>query len=189
MSPTTATATARATNIASGNWSIDRVHSHVGFAVKHMVVSTFRGGFDDYDGQLAVGEDEAPRLEGSVAVDSLQVKDDNLRAHLLSGEFFDAAAHPRITFASQAVEVGEGGELEIEGELQIRGQTHPVSARGSISGPHVDIAGKEKIGIELQATVDRREYGLAWNAPLPQGGFALDNDVRIEVSLELVHED
>jgi polyisoprenoid-binding protein YceI len=181
--------TTTATPISTGNWKIDRVHSHIGFAVKHMVVSTFRGSFDEYDGQLAVGEDGAPRLEGWVAVDSLQVKDDNLRAHLASPEFFDSEAHPRITFSSREVSVGDGGELEVVGDLQIKGRSHPVSASGSISGPHVDIAGNEKIGVELQATVDRRDYGLEWNAPLPQGGFALDNDVRLEVSLELVRED
>jgi polyisoprenoid-binding protein YceI len=181
--------TATTTPISTGNWKVDRVHSHVGFAVKHMVVSTFRGSFDEYDGHLAVGDDGAPHLQGWVAVDSMPAKDDNLKAHLLSPDFFDAAAHPRIAFHSREVSVGEGGELEVLGDLEIKGQTHPVTARGNISGPHVDIAGNEKIGVELQATVDRRDYGLDWNAPLPQGGFALDNDVRIEVSLELVRED
>jgi polyisoprenoid-binding protein YceI len=178
-----------ATPISTGNWNIDRVHSHAGFAVKHMVVSTFRGSFDDYDGRLTVGEDGAPRLEGWVGVESLQVKDENLRAHLLSPEFFDSQSHPRISFSSSAVRVGAGGELEVEGELEIKGHAQPVSARGSVSGPHVDIAGREKLGVELEATVDRRDYGLDWNAPLPQGGFALDNDVRLEVSLELVRGD
>jgi polyisoprenoid-binding protein YceI len=180
--------TATQQGIAAGTWRIDRVHSHVGFAVKHMVVSTFRGRFEDYDGALSVGEDGNPVLDGSVAVDSIVVKDENLAAHLKSAEFFDSAEHPRISFRSSELRVGEHGELEVEGELTIKGNTHRVLARGSISGPHVDIAGNDKLGVELEAIIDRREYGLLWNAPLPKGGFALDDDVRLEVSLELVRE-
>lgn len=177
-----------AEKVGTGNWTIDTVHSHVGFAVKHMVVSTFRGRFEDYSGSLRTAEDGSPVLQGAVKVDSLQVKDENLAAHLASPEFFDSAAYPEIEFTSTAVKVGDGGELEVEGELTIKDHTHPVTARGSISGPHVTLGDLEKIGVELEAVIDRREYGLEWNAPLPKGGFALDNDVKLQVSLELVRE-
>jgi polyisoprenoid-binding protein YceI len=173
--------------VEAGTWQIDTVHSHVGFAVKHMVVSTFRGRFEDYEGSLA-SSDGAPQLSGSVAVDSLIVKDENLAAHLKSPDFFDSADYPRIGFSSTQLSVAADGTLEVEGELTIKGSTHPVSARGSITGPHVDIAGNDKIGVELEAVIDRRDYGLLWNAPLPKGGFALDNDVKLEVSLELVRQ-
>jgi polyisoprenoid-binding protein YceI len=174
--------------IATGTWKIDTIHSHVGFAVKHMVVATFRGRFDDYEGSLTAGKDGAPRLQGSVVVDSLAVKDENLAAHLRSPEFFDSERFPRISFASSDVRVADGGELTVRGELTIKDSTRPVTARGTITEPHVDIAGNEKIGVELEAVVDRRELGLSWNAPLPKGGFALENDVRLQVSLELVRE-
>ncbi len=177
-----------ATQPLAGTWSIDPVHSHVGFSVKHMVVATFRGSFDEYEGRLAAGEDGIPRLEGSVNVDSVRVKDENLAAHLRSPDFFDSSVHPQIGFRSDAVELGEDGSVEVEGELTIKGRTHRVTARGSYSGPHTDIAGNDKIGVELEAVIDRREYGLEWNAPLPKGGFALDNDVRLELALELVRE-
>jgi polyisoprenoid-binding protein YceI len=180
--------TATTQPIATGTWKIDTIHSHVGFAVKHMVVSTFRGRFEDYDGSLIAGEDGTPRLEGSVNVDSIVVKDENLAGHLKSPDFFDSERYPEIRFASSDVTVGEGGELEVEGELTIKDRTHRVTARGSVSGPHVDIAGNDKLGVELEAVIDRREFGLAWNAPLPKGGFALDNDVTLQVSLELVRE-
>jgi polyisoprenoid-binding protein YceI len=180
--------TATAQPIATGTWSIDKVHSHVGFAVKHMVVSTFRGRFEDYDGQLAVGEDGAPRLEGSVAVDSIVVNAENLAGHLKAADFFDSERYPEIRFRSSAVRVLDGGELEVNGELTIKDRTHDVSARGTISGPHEDIAGNDKIGVELETVVDRREFGLEWNAPLPKGGLAVDNDVKLQVSLELVKQ-
>ena len=174
--------------LTTGTWKIDTVHSHVGFAVRHMVVSTFRGRFEDYDGALTVGEDGTQRLEGTVEVDSIVVKDENLAGHLKSPDFFDSATYPQIRFTSSELRVEAGGELEIEGELTIKDNTHRVTARGSITGPHVDIAGNDKIGAELEAVIDRREYGLQWNAPLPKGGFALDNDVKLQVSLELVKE-
>jgi polyisoprenoid-binding protein YceI len=175
-------------DIATGTWSIDKVHSHVGFSVKHMVVATFRGRFEDYDGGLSVGENGEPRLEGTVTVDSIVVKDENLAGHLKAADFFDTAQYPQIRFRSTAVRVHEGGELEVDGELTIKDRTHNVSARGTVSGPHEDIAGNEKLGIELETVVDRREFGLEWNAPLPKGGFALENDVKLEVSLELVRQ-
>jgi polyisoprenoid-binding protein YceI len=174
--------------IATGTWKIDKIHSHVGFAVKHMVVSTFRGSFDDYSGSLTAAEDGTPRLEGSVEVDSIVVKDENLAAHLKAPDFFDSASYPRISFVSQDLAVAEDGTLEVEGELTIKGHTHRVTGRGSVTGPQEVSAGIDKLGVELEAVIDRREFGLEWNAPLPKGGFALDNDVKLGVSLELVKE-
>src|SRR2546429_7314695 len=131
-------------DITTGTWSIDKVHSHVGFAVKHMVVSTYRGRFEDYDGALTVGADGEPRLEGSVEVDSIVVKDENLAGHLKSPDFFDSVAHPQISFTSDEVRIGDG-ELEVRGELQIKGHRHEVTARGTVVGPHVDIAGGDRV--------------------------------------------
>lgn len=173
--------------VATGTWNIDPIHSHVGFAVKHMVVSTFRGSFGSYTGALVAGEDAKPRLEGSVDVDSIAVKDENLAGHLKAPDFFDSANYPKIAFVSSDIRA-DGGQIEIEGELTIKGHTHLVTARGSVVGPNVDIAGNDRLGVELEAVIDRREYGLEWNAPLPKGGFALDNDVKLQVTLELSRE-
>jgi polyisoprenoid-binding protein YceI len=177
-----------ADQVATGTWKIDPVHSHVGFAVKHMVVANFRGSFERYDGGIVTGDDGRPQLKGTVDAGSIVVKDENLAAHLASPEFFDTAVYPEITFTSTSVDVGENGALQVEGDLTIKDRTHRVTGRGSLTGPHTDIAGNEKIGVELEAVIDRREYGLEWNAPLPKGGFALENDVKLEVSLELVRE-
>jgi polyisoprenoid-binding protein YceI len=153
-----------------------------------MVVATFRGRFETYSGSLVADESGSPVLEGSVDVDSIVVKDENLAGHLKSPDFFDSANHPQITFRSSDVRVSETGELEVEGELTLKGHTHTLTGRGSINGPHVDIAGNDKLGVELEAVIDRREYGLEWNAPLPKGGFALENDVKLQIELELVKE-
>lgn len=175
--------TAVAQAVPAGTWTVDPVHSSVGFAVKHMVVATFRSRFERFDATLTTVDGE-PSLRGSVRVDSVVAKDENLAAHLQSPDFFDAAAHPEITFASTAVR-RDGDALTVEGTLSIKGRTHALAATGTISDAHVDIAGNEKVGITLEATIDRTAYGLDWNAPLLKGGFALANDVTLTVELEL----
>jgi polyisoprenoid-binding protein YceI len=178
--------TTATTQLPVGTWTADKVHSSVGFAVKHMVVSTFRGRFEDFDGTLVSAEDGTLRLEGAVKADSIVVKDENLAAHLKSPEFFDTERYPEITFASTLVRAEDGGLLVVDGELTIKGHTRPIEARGTITEPVVTLGDVEKVGVELEAVVDRTEYGLNWNAPLPKGGFALDNDVKLVVSLELL---
>ena len=169
---------------ANTTWTVDPVHSTVGFAVKHMVVSTFRGRFEDYAATLTANEDGSLRLEGRVSADSIAVKDENLAAHLSAPDFFDTERFPEITFNSTLVRT-ESGELIVDGELTIKGTTRPIEARGTITEPAVTFGDVEKIGVELEAIVDRTEYGLSWNAPLPKGGFALANDVKLIVNLEL----
>lgn len=178
--------TALATNPipAGSTWAVDTVHSTVGFAVKHMVVATFRGRFERYDATLTAAEDGSLRLTGSVAADSIAVKDENLAAHLQAPDFFDIERFPQVTFDSTLVRT-EGGELIVDGELTIKGITRAIEARGTITEPAVTFGDVEKIGVELEAIVDRTEYGLSWNAPLPKGGFALANEVKLIVTLEL----
>jgi polyisoprenoid-binding protein YceI len=168
---------------AASRWSVDKVHSNVGFAVKHMVVSTFRGRFENYDATLTAADDGTLRLEGTVDAGSIVVKDENLAAHLTAPDFFDTAAYPRIAFSSTLVRA-EGGRLIVDGELTIKGITRPIEARGTITEPLETLGGYVKLGIELEAIVDRTEYGLTWNAPLPKGGFALANEVKLVAELE-----
>jgi polyisoprenoid-binding protein YceI len=170
---------------AGSTWTADPVHSTVGFAVKHMAVSTFRGRFEDYDATLTADEDGTLRLSGRVRAGSIAVKDENLGAHLAAPDFFDTASHPEIAFASTLVR-GEGGELVVDGELTIKGHTRPLRARGSLTEPHETVGGRVEVGLQLEATVDRTDYGLNWNAPLPKGGFALGNEVTLSADLELV---
>ena len=169
-----------ATAVPAGTWTADKIHSTIGFEVEHMV-STFRGRFEDYDAQLADG-----KLIGTVSVPSVKVYDENLEAHLQSPDFFDAQLHPELRFESRELTIGEDGTVTLEGELTIKGTTRDVTAHGRYVHVEADMAGGERIGLQLEATVDRREFGLNWNAPLPKGGFALGNDVTLVVALELV---
>ena len=169
---------------ATGTWQIDKVHSIAGFEVKHMVVATFRGGFEDFGGGVEFEDGEA-RLTGYARAGSIAVRDENLAAHLQSPEFFDAEQHPEIRFESTAVR-RDGDELTVEGDLTIKGITRRVEARGAITDPHADAYGGTRLGVDLSTVVDRTEFGLNWNQPLPKGGFALADDVKIVVHLEFV---
>ena len=180
------TATPISTAPPTGNYTADPVHSSVGFEVKHMI-STFRSSFRDFEARLEAG-DEGISLAGSADVASVDVRDENLAAHLQSPEFFDAERAPRIRFASERIEVDDSGSLRLEGGLEIRGVSRPVEAIGKLEHVGADLGGGDRIGLDLEATVDRRDYGIEWNAPLPKGGLALGDDVKLVVSLELVPE-
>jgi polyisoprenoid-binding protein YceI len=177
----------QAPTIPAGAYTVDPVHSSVGFEVKHMI-STFRGGFRDYEARLESGDGRF-RLEGSADVASVDVRDENLAAHLHGPDFFDAERTPRIEFSSDRIEIAGDGTLELEGELTIRGVTKPIEAVGRLEHVGADLGGSDRVGVSLEATVDRRDYGIEWNAPLPKGGVALGNEVSLVVDLELVPEE
>jgi polyisoprenoid-binding protein YceI len=173
--------------VPAGTYAVDPVHSTINFAVVHNGVSTFRSGFRAYEAKLA--GDAEPRLEGMVEVASIDIDEEMLKGHLLSPEFFDAERYPRLKFRSTAFEVDENGALTVRGELEIRGQTHEVEASGRFADLGADLAGSARVGLSLAASVDRRSFGLDWQAELPSGGEVLDYTVDIAVDLELVKED
>ncbi len=175
------------TALPTGIWRSDPVHSSVGFSVKHMVVATFRGSFSEFDVTLA-NEGGQPRLYGAVRVESVEVRDENLNGHLLSPDFFDAERAPEITFTSSEINAADG-ELVVPGKLTIKGTTKDVEAHGTIVGPVKHPAGGERIGIDLDTKVDRTEFGLDWNAPVPSGGVAVENEVTLTVHLELARQE
>jgi polyisoprenoid-binding protein YceI len=178
------TAVATSTQLPVGTWTLDPVHSSAGFAVKHMGVSTFRGRFEDFDATLTVGEDGAAELVGTVRADSIVVKDENLKAHLGSPDFFDTERYPELRFVSRSLR-RDGDQLIADGELTIKDQTHPVEARGTITDPTETLGGAVKVGVTLEAVIDRTEFGLSFNAPLPKGGVAVASEVKLIVELEL----
>jgi polyisoprenoid-binding protein YceI len=175
--------------IPAGTYRLDPVHSSASFAVKHMVVATFRGRFEDFDATLTVDEGGNASLTGAVQVGSIEVKDENLKAHLGSPEFFDVERYPEIRFETSQVEIGEDGSLKVDGSLTIKDQTHPLQATGTITGPAVTFGDVVKLGVTLETVIDRTQYGLNWNAPLPKGGVALADDVKLTVELELAREE
>jgi polyisoprenoid-binding protein YceI len=172
--------------IQAGTWQVDKIHSSVGFAVKHMV-SAFRGQFEDYDVSLEVADGADPKLTGTARVASVNTKLPDLTGHLQSPDFFDTENHPELGFESTSFRV-EGDEAVVDGQLTLRGVTQDVTGRGSFSYVEADMGGGPRIGLELEAVVDRTAFGLNWNADLPKGGKALADDVTISIHVELTPE-
>lgn len=178
------TITQTQTRLPAGTWTVDPVHSQVGFAVDYMV-GTFRGSFSPVEGTLAVSDDGTAELNGTAKADAVNVQDVNLSTHLLSPEFFDAERTPEITFAAKDVR-RSGDTVTVDGELTIKGITKPVELAGTISEPVEDAYGNDRIGLALETTIDRTQFGLNWNLPLPNGKPALANDVTLTAGLYLV---
>ncbi len=176
---TTELTTELTTAAPTGTWTSDPVHSTFGFSVKHMVVATFRGSLSDFDATLTGDEDGIARLEANGRVGSVVTADENLTGHIQSPDFFDAERYPEVRYVSNQIS-REGESLVVQGELTLKGVTKPLELRGTLVGPAGD-----KIGVELEGVIDRTAYGLNWNAPLPTGGFAVGNDVRLTAHLEL----
>jgi polyisoprenoid-binding protein YceI len=172
--------------IPTGTYVVDPVHSSIGFAVVHNGVSTFRSGFGAYEAQLSGGEN--PGLRGRVEVDSIQIEEPQLKGHLLSPDFFDAERYPQLRFESSALEVGEDGTATIRGELEIRGEKREIETSGRLVPLGADLAGQARVGLSFEASVDRRSFGLDWQAELPSGGEVLNYEVTVAVELELVEE-
>ena len=167
--------------LPAGTWSVDKVHSSVGFAVDYMA-GTFTGTFSDFDAVVTGGG-----LRGSAKVASVQVKDPNLEAHLQSPDFFDAERNPELTFESESID-RNGDRVRIDGQITIKGHTEPAKITGAISDPISDAYGGERFGLKLEAVVDRDKFGISWNNPLPSGEPALSNQVTITADLQLSKE-
>lgn len=168
--------------VPAGNWGVDRTHSKVAFEVRHMGVSTFASQFDDYDAVLAGGDE--PKLRGMVNASSIEAGDEQLHGHLLSPDFFDVERHPELVFESSSLAIADDGSVELRGTLSIKGEARDVTATGRYAHVDADIAGNEKVGLVLEATVDRRDFGLDWQADLPSGEPVLEWDVNVRVALE-----
>ena len=179
------TTTATKTEVPAGTWSVDPVHSSASFEVEHNGFSLFRTSFKELDARFSAGDHT--RLEGSVAVESIDVTQPDLRAHLLSPEFFDSARHPNIEFASDELTV-DGEAVTLRGELTIAGKARPVEANGAIRGPLTDPMGGERVALSLRARVNRHDYGIGWNMDLPNGKKVLGDEVTLVVELELVKD-
>ena len=171
------------TKVPAGTWNLDPVHSAVGFEVDYLA-GTFRGQFRDVQAELGTG-DSGTRIEGTASVSSVDVKDENLAAHLQSPDFFDAERHPELRFIADEVDL-DGESVVVPGEITIKGVTKPVEVTGTLTDPIQDAWGNDRLGLQLSATVDRTEFGLNWNMPLPTGDQALANTVTILAELQLV---
>jgi polyisoprenoid-binding protein YceI len=163
--------------VPAGEWHLDPVWSSLEFEVKKLGLMTIKGRVPGFTGTIRGGK--SPSIEGVVDATSITTFDETRDGHLQSPDFFDATRYPELRFESTSISSRDDG-LVVEGDLTIKGVTKPVVLTGTFVGEAADPWGNERIGLELETTVDRTDFGLTWNAPLPGGGFLLPNEVVLK---------
>jgi polyisoprenoid-binding protein YceI len=169
-------------------YDLDAVHSHVGFSVRHMMVSHQRGQFQSVSGVLTLDRDNLAASKVEVTIDTATINTHNTDRdnHLRSADFFDVANHPKMTFVSRSVKA-DGDELKVTGDLTIRGTTHSVTLTAEAIPPDSkDPFGNIRVGSSITGKLSRKEFGLVWNAVLETGGVALADEVKLLIDAQFV---
>jgi polyisoprenoid-binding protein YceI len=175
--------------MGTNRWDIDVGHSAIHFWARHMVISKVHGRFARWSGAIALDPQDLARSSVEVRIDaaSIDTQVADRDAHLRSPDFLDVARHPEITFVSRRVENGGDG-LRIVGELTLHGVTREVTLQAEFAGTGKDPWGNERAGFSARATLDRRDYGLVWNAALETGGVLVGEKVELTIELEAVKQ-
>ena len=168
-------------------WNIDKAHSELGFAVKHMMISTVRGKFAAFDGDVSLdpAKLEAAKVTARIETASITTGDEKRDGHLRSPDFFDVEKYPTITFTSTKV-TRSGDDLEVTGNLKIKDQEHAITLKGEVSGPGKDPWGGTRVGFSLTGEIDREQWGLKWNQALETGGVLVAKKVKILLEAQVV---
>jgi polyisoprenoid-binding protein YceI len=175
---------------APGTFALDPAHTHVGFCVRHMMISKVRGRFSAFNGSLSVGDDiDEASVEVEIDLSSVDTKDPQRDAHLRSPDFFDVANYPTMTFRSTRVTSIDGDSFRLDGELTMHGVTRPVALDVVFDGVGTDPYGGQRLGFSATGEIDREAFGLTWNQTLETGGVLVGKQVRIDIEAELVRQE
>jgi polyisoprenoid-binding protein YceI len=177
---------ATSTVVPTGTWTVDPAHSKVGFAVKHMGIATVRGVFSEFSGTLEVGD--GIRASGVVQTGSVDTNEQGRDEHLRSGDFFDAANHPELTFTSTAIEADGDDEFTITGDLTIHGVTRQVQLKAEVQGLDVDPWGNERVGLEITGQISRGDFGMTFNHALGSGNMLVSDKVKLALDVSAVKQ-
>ena len=170
----------------AGTWAIDPVHSEVSFVVRHMMVSKVRGRFDTFEGTIVTGEDPlASSVTASVDLSSISTGQEQRDAHIRSADFFEVEKYPTMTFASTGVRARGDGYL-LDGDLTLKGVTRPVTFNLEVSGFGPDAYGGTRAGFSATTEINRHDYGVSFNGPIPgvPGGVTVSDKVTITLEIE-----
>ncbi len=181
-----------AAQTALSTWAIDPVHSSVGFTVRHLALTTFKGRFHTVSGIIEIDEATPSRSSVNAAVEiaSLDIREDRLAGHVNSEQFFDAANYPQMTFKSTGVTSRDDQHWQIAGDLTIRSATRPVVLDTEYLGQAKHpFSGKTVAGFRAETVINRPDFGLAWNAPMDTGAQYVGEEVRISLEIEAVRQD
>jgi len=171
---------------SADTYKIDRSHSSVGFAVKHLGLGKVRGEFRDFAGAIDYnpGDISKSKVDVTIQIPSIDTRDSSRDMHLKSGDFFAADSFPTMTFKSTKVTEKSKGNLEIVGDLTLRGVTKPVTLSAALAGAMDDPRGNKRMAFSAQGKIDRMDYGVKWNKLLELGGFVAGHDVDIQIEIE-----
>ena len=169
-------------------WAIDPTHSEIPFKVKHMMVSTVTGAFNEFEGRLETESDdfEGANISCSANVDSIDTRNQQRDDHLKSDDFFNAANYPKMTFISKSFTKKSNGDYALIGDLTIRENTQEVTLDVEYNGTAVDPYGQTKAGFEITGKIDRKDFGLKWSAITEAGGVVVSDEVKLVLNIQLV---
>jgi polyisoprenoid-binding protein YceI len=171
-------------------WTIDTAHSEIGFKVKHLVISTVSGKFNSFDGKLEgdIEDIASAKISFSADIDSIHTGNDQRDGHLKSADFFDAAAHPKLSFESTGIEK-KGEDYKVTGNLTLKGITKQVTLNAEFGGVQKSLYGQTVAGFEVTAKINRQDFGLTWSAVTEAGGVVVSDEVKLAANLELIKQD
>lgn len=170
--------------LTAGTWAIDPAHSTLGFSVRHLMVSKVRGRFTDFSGKLVIGEDGSASAEAEIRVDSVTTDNDQRDAHLRTADFFQAEQFPVATFKSTGFRVN-GDDFVVDGEFTIRGVTKPVSLEVEFLGVNPGMGNGPVAGFEAKTVINRRDFGITIDMPLPDGGAVIGDKITLTLEVEV----
>jgi polyisoprenoid-binding protein YceI len=172
----------------TGTYAIDPAHSRIGFVARHAMVTKVRGSFTSFEGDGYFDADTPANSRLQLTIDAASIDTGNADrdGHLRSNDFFDMENHPQITFASTAVERVGDDEFRVTGDLTIKGVTRPVTVDFELTGSAVDPFGNHRIGLEGRAVVNRKDWGVNWNAVLEAGGVLVSEKVTLEFDVSAI---
>jgi polyisoprenoid-binding protein YceI len=173
--------------ILPGTWSVDPTHTHIGFSVRHLMVSKVRGSFGDFTAEVTIAENLLEStLSAVVQMASIVTGNDDRDGHLRTNDFFAIEEHPTMSLVSTGFEARGGDDYVMHADLTIRGITKPVDFEIEFGGIGGDPWGGTRAGFEAKATINRKDWGIAWNAPVETGGVVIGEKVDIQLEVELV---
>ena len=171
--------------LPTGTFTIDPTHSRIGFSARHAMVTKVRGSFNEYSGSGTV-KDGGASLTVEITASSIYTRNADLDGHLQSPDFFDVAKFPKITFASTSIKDAGAEKVIVEGNLTIRDVTKPISIEFEYTGTATDPYGNARFGFEGAAEINRKDYGLTWNAALEAGGLLVSENVKLEFEISAI---
>lgn len=182
------TTTAVSPATLTGTYAIDPAHSRVGFVARHAMVTKVRGSFNEFEGSgyFDAADPRASHLEITIKAASIDTRNADRDAHLRSNDFFAMDEYPEIRFVSSAVEQVGPSRYAVTGDLTIKAVTKPVTFEVELSGPALDPWGNRRIGLEGSTTVNRKDWGVSWNAALEAGGVLVSENVTLEIEVAAV---